>query len=569
MASTDMERSSQRASLPRHIGPHILPDFPTFHRLLYLARVQQNRIAIHDVSAGIKATHAQYLSDILRLRNTLQARLDPAIQQKLLRGKEVYICLLARGGYEFAVGLFAIVALGAIAVPVSATATVKEGAYFRRTAEACAILTTSECSQVGRELSAVVRAREDPKFFDLPIVDGLGQPLIPLKDILISSDHELPLSDPGLVIFTSGTTGPPKGALKKRSFYMNNSETFAHWWRLNENDVVLHVLPVHHSTGLSVTFLAPIISGGCVEFGAKARFSAANMWERWLQGGLTVFSGVPTMYQRMMRYYEDEIVAKRGSQEAQKYAKAAQAFQLLLCGTSALPFSLQSKWIKLLGGERRILERYGGTEFSGVFSVQPGDMNNPDGSVGKVLPGVEVKLTDGEEGEIYSKSPHMFTRYLQNPKATAESFTPDGWFKSGDIARREGEYYFILGRASIDIIKSGGYKLSALDIEREILGLDYVVEAIVVGTDDEEYGQKVAVAIVPRQKDLKEPLTIGKLRNDLRARLSPYKMPQLLRLVNDFPRTPTGKVVKKQVRQKLFPPEGHPEVQVYKRTSKL
>jgi malonyl-CoA/methylmalonyl-CoA synthetase len=102
------------------------------------------------------------------------------------------------------------------------------------------------------------------------------------------------------------------------------------------------------------------------------------MWERWLKGDLTVFSGVPTMYQRMMRYYEDEIVAKRGAQEAKRYAEAARSFRLLLCGTSALPFSLQSKWISPLGNENRILESYGGTEFSGVFSVQPRDMNNPD-----------------------------------------------------------------------------------------------------------------------------------------------------------------------------------------------
>lgn len=212
----------------------------------------------------------------------------------------------------------------------------------------------------------------------MPVVEGLNQATIPLRDMFISADHELAPSGPGLVIFTSGTTGPPKGALKKRTFYTDNAETFARWWQLNENDAVLHVLPVHHSTGLSVTFLAPIISGARIEFGAKSRFSPAAMWDRWLQGGLTVFSGVPTMYQRMMRYYEDEIVAKRGAQEAQRYAKAARAFRLLLCGTSALPFSLQSKWISLLGNENRILERYGGTEFSGVFSVQPKDMNNPD-----------------------------------------------------------------------------------------------------------------------------------------------------------------------------------------------
>ena len=260
------------------------------------------------------------------------------------------------------------------------TATVKEATYFRRVSQASAILATSdpECAKTCAELAKAVNASEDPKFFAMPVVEGLNQPTIPVKDMFISSDHVLIPSDPGLVIFTSGTTGPRKGALKKRSFYTDNSETFARWWQLNDSDVVLHVLPVPHSTGLSVTFLAPLISGACIEFGRKSRFSPAAMWERLLQGDLTVFSGVPTMYQRMMRYYEDEIVVRRGAKEAQRYADAARSFRLLLCGTSALPFSLQSKWISLLGNQNRILERYGGTEFSGVFSVQPRDMNNPD-----------------------------------------------------------------------------------------------------------------------------------------------------------------------------------------------
>lgn len=118
MEMTAVEPSGQPTPVPKHIGPNIFPDFPTFHRLLYLATVQRNKIAIHDVAAGIKATHCQYLSDILHLRNLILSRLEPATQEKLLRGEEVYICLLAQGGYEFAVGLLAIVTLGAIAVPI-------------------------------------------------------------------------------------------------------------------------------------------------------------------------------------------------------------------------------------------------------------------------------------------------------------------------------------------------------------------------------------------------------------------------------------------------------------------
>ncbi|CAG9952986.1 unnamed protein product [Clonostachys rosea f. rosea IK726] len=564
--------TNEATPLPKHVGPTILPDFPLFHRLLYIA-VVDNPIAFHDVFHGIKATHAQFLSDVLHFRNQVQGELHSEIRKKLLRNEEVFICLIANGSYEFAVGFLAIVALGAIVVPIAFHVPVKEALYFAQTSNAVAVLTNSTYKDKGDELAVAMRNSGNERFFSMNVATALGQPTIPLSQISISSDHELLNSDPGIVIFTSGTTGPPKGALKKRSYCTNNAETFANWWNLQPNDTLLHVMPVHHSTGVSVNFFAPIVAGACVEFGASKpnwRFSPKDMWDRWLQGGLTVFSGVPTMYQRMMRYYEDEIVSKRGPQEAQRYTDAAKSIRLLLCGTSALPHSLQMKWRGLLGGNRKILERYGGTEFSGIFSAQPGDQNNPDGSAGKLLPGVEVKLSEEDKGEILMKSPHMFMRYLGKPEATAAAFTPDGWYKSGDIARKEGDYFFILGRESIDIIKSGGYKLSALDIEREIIGLEYIAEAVVVGVEDEEYGQKVAAAIVQRKEGLNEPLTIERLRADLRSRLAPYKLPLLLRVVEELPRTPSGKVVKPKVSKELFPANGHPDVQMYKpRRSKL
>jgi malonyl-CoA/methylmalonyl-CoA synthetase len=132
-----------------------------------------------------------------------------------------------------------------------------------------------------------------------------------------------------------------------------------------------------------------------------------------------------------------------------------------------------------------------------------------------------------------------------------------------DIARKEGDYYFILGRASIDIIKSGGYKISALDIEREMLGLDYIAEAMVVGVEDEEFGQRVAACVVLRE-DLKSDLTIEELRADLRTALAGYKMPTLLRVVKEIRKNATGKVIKKVLVGELFPPGGDKDIQQWK-----
>jgi acyl-CoA synthetase (AMP-forming)/AMP-acid ligase II len=164
-------------------------------------------------------------------------------------------------------------------------------------------------------------------------------------------------------------------------------------------------------------------------------------------------------------------------------------------------------------------------------------------------------------------------RYLFDEKATADAHDAEGYFKSGDIARREGKYYFILGRASIDIIKSGGYKISALDIEREILGLDYVSEVMVVGVEDEEFGQRVAATVSLKQdrKTTRKELTLEELRNDLRSKIAGYKMPTILRVVQgELPKSGTGKVQKKILGPQFFPLNYRklPEVQTWDRQSK-
>jgi malonyl-CoA/methylmalonyl-CoA synthetase len=159
----------------------------------------------------------------------------------------------------------------------------------------------------------------------------------------------------------------------------------------------------------------------------------------------------------------------------------------------------------------------------------------------------------------------MFSKYLQDPEATAKAHDEDGYFRTGDIARREGSYYYIVGRASLDIIKTGGYKISALDIERELLGLPYISEAMVVGVADEEFGQRVAALVSLQEEELSDAfletygnsehiLTIEDVRRDLRKRLAGYKMPTLLRITSgELPKTATGKVQKKVLGPKFFP----------------
>ena len=259
-------------------------------------------------------------------------------------------------------------------------APLEEAAYFAETSKAVAVLTSQGCATTGNQLAALLKSKSSSSFVAMQIQPLLSQKPIPLEEVVISCDHFLDYNGPGLAIFTSGTSGPPKGVAKRRQFLDSTATSIAQWYRIEASDVVLHTLPVHHATGIGITFLPFLLSGATIEF-QSIGFDPAQVWERWRQGGLTVFSGVPTMYMRLMRYFE-ETISKLPPADRDSYVNAARRFRLMMCGTAALTRPLQLKWINLLGG-KRILERYGATEFSSIFSVKPGDSENPD--VSKLL----------------------------------------------------------------------------------------------------------------------------------------------------------------------------------------
>ena len=437
-------------------------------------------------------------------------------------------------------------------------------------------MTSSAATELGRAVASHLKDSRDVDITSIEILTNLRAATIPLSKMLISSDQYLDENAAGLVIFTSGTTGPPKGVVMRRAFMYDVAMAMAEDYNITSDDVVLHLLPVHHVTGLGVTFFPFLVAGACIEFRSNG-FDPAWVWDRLAQGGISFFSGVPTIYMRMMRFYEEHI-ANLGLEKRQLYVNGVSSLRAMACGSSALPKPIQDFWTGIRDG-KPILQRYGATEFGPVFKVSIDEGELPDGSVGTIVAGVDVKLSDGDEGEVLVRSPYMFagyvsscllstpknsyeyTRYLFDGTATAAAHDAEGYFRTGDIARREGDYFWIMGRASLDIIKSGGYKLSALDIEREILGLPYISEAVVVGVADDEFGQRVGAIVTLRRdqdkydvEDEHAKLTLNILRQDLRGRLAGYKLPTLLRVYNgDLPKGQSGKVPKKQLGEQLFP----------------
>jgi malonyl-CoA/methylmalonyl-CoA synthetase len=576
----DRMADERTAFIPRHDGDHIFPADPLFTRLLTIASRPTQKIAIRDLNAGIEKTIAELLSDVLNLRRILKSSLPASALQDVQDGKEVFISILAPGGYEFAVGMFACLALGFAASAISIVMPVSEATYYVQKGRSVAVLAATTALDLGRGLEKVIRGSSNPDFTCVPINSFQGSPSIPPKDILISSNRYQDPNSAGVIIFTSGTSGPPKAAVLRRSSISDGAMSFTEQINIREGDVLQHLLPVHHATGIWVSFFPFLLAGACIEF-KPGNFDPQWCWERWRKGGITHFTGVPTIYMRMMRYYQEHLT-KLPAAELQSYNKAATDLRVMICGTSALPQPINEFWTKTRGG-RKIVQRYGATETGVVFNMPTYENDDvPDGSVGEPTLGVDVKLSDGNEGEVLMKSFNMFSKYLHDPEATKKAHDEEGYYKTGDVARKEGKYYFIMGRSSIDILKSGGYKISALDVERELLSLPYIAEAMVVGVPDDEFGQRVAAVVSLRTDKLAQDyyeqarrnpkrLDLNDMRSDVRSRLAGYKMPTLLRVVEgEIPKGGTGKVVKKILGPQFFPENyrDDPDVQVWTSTKR-
>lgn len=344
---------------------------------------------------------------MLALRETILNSLDPVDLEALERREEVYIAIVAAGGYEYTVAMLAVLALGAAAVPITPALPVEEAAYFVEKSRSVLVLVSSFDLKKCCDLEKRVAAKSNEHFRGVPIGPCTYSPTLDPTDIRISSDRALEENGPSVVIFTSGTTGPPKGAVMRRSFVFDCALSVADHYRLTEDDVMLHVLPVHHATGVGINFFPFLISGSRIEF-RSGGFDEVWMWERWKQGAinprqrLTFFSGVPTIYMRMRRHYQRNL-HKLPAEELAKYIAGARQFRACLCGTSALPQPLNDFWTNLM--QKKIVQRYGATEFGAVFKVRLDDKKVPEGSVGEVASGIDVKLSDGDEGEVLVRSP--------------------------------------------------------------------------------------------------------------------------------------------------------------------
>jgi malonyl-CoA/methylmalonyl-CoA synthetase len=473
-----------------------------------------DRVAIVDPAGAW--TYAQLDADAARLAGAL---LDGAPELD-----EVRVAVLCTPGHDYVTALLACWTAGAIAVPLHPEHPEPEQAYVVEHSGATLIVASAAYESAGQSLAAEHGAR-------YVAVDSRADPAPP---------RDFDPARRALMVYTSGTTGRPKGVVHTHSTLAAQVRGLVEAWAWSADDRILLVLPLHHVHGIVNVTLCSLWSGACCE--APGGFDALATWSRLASGDLTLFMAVPTIYTRLISAWNDAPAPER-----QRWPAGAAQLRLMVSGSAALPVSTLEQWQKITG--HMLLERYGMTEI-GMALSNTLERRVP-GKVGVPLPGVEVRIVDeelrdvddGTAGELLVRGPNVFAEYWANPDATADAFT-DGWFRTGDVAVHEPDGYRLLGRASVDIIKSGGEKISALEVEEVLRTHPDIADCAVVGVADDEWGERVCAAVVLQPA---ATLDTDALRSWGKARLAAAKVPSRVAFIDALPRNAMGKVTKPDV----------------------
>jgi len=457
------------------------------------------------------------------------------IAAKLLDGStdlaEQRVAFLIPAGFEYSAVQWGIWRAGGIAVPLSMSAADPELEH---------VITDAQVDRIIVSEDSVARLR--------PLCDRLSKPLLSVE--AISSGQSMPLPElelegqrRAMILYTSGTTSKPKGVVSTHANIQAQITTLAKAWGWRSDDSIPLFLPLHHIHGIVNVLACALWSGAKVD--CFRSFDAQAILERVATKEYSLFMGVPTIYVKLIGILE---AADAG--DLMRYADGFAHMRLMVSGSAALPASVHEQWTDLTG--QKLLERYGMTEI-GMGISNPLNGERRPGAVGVPLPGVSVRLIgeagdliegEGQPGEIQVRGPAVFSEYWNKPDVTLSSFV-DGWFRTGDMAVLEDGYYRIMGRLSVDIIKSGGYKLSALEIEATLLTHPAIRECAVVGVPDHTWGEVVAVAVVVHDG---EKVELSALKEWATERMSAYKIPKSLLLLDSLPRNAMGKVTKPVVK---------------------
>jgi len=440
---------------------------------------------------------------------------------------EERVAFLMTPGFPWTAVQWAIWRAGGVAVPLPLNSTSSELEYFIDDAQASTLVFDPLAERLLAPIAAARGIRA------LSCDEGLAHKLTQLPEIVGERR--------AMILYTSGTTSRPKGVVTTHANTTAQITSLIEAWKWSAADRIVLCLPLHHVHGIINVLCCALWSGATCEM--LPRFDANAVWERIASGRVTLFMAVPTIYVKLIAAW-DAASPERRAALSQRCAK----LRLMVSGSAALPVSTLERWKEITG--HTLLERYGMTEI-GMALSNPCQGKRVPGSVGMPLPSVEVHLVNesgaavaaGTAGEIEVRGPTVFKEYWGKPEATSNAFR-EGWFRTGDTAVVENGVYRILGRTNIDIIKTGGHKVSALEIEEALREHPSVAECAVVGVPDPEWGERVAAAVVLEHGT---GLDLPSLRTWGKEFLAAYKLPSQLLILDALPRNAMSKVMKSAI----------------------
>ncbi len=442
--------------------------------------------------------------------------------------REERVAFLVQPGFSWVAVLWGIWRAGAIAVPLPQGTPSLELEYYIEDAQADTLVFDTAAEKL---ISPIGEKRGSRVFDCQELLAGKLETTLP----------DIPTDRRAMILYTSGTTSRPKGVVTTHANIAAQITTLVEAWEWSAEDRIVLCLPLHHVHGIINVLSCALWSGAVCEM--LPRFDANAIWDLIAAGRLTVFMAVPTIYVKLIAAWEASSPERR-----KQLTESAAKLRLMVSGSAALPVSTLERWKAITG--HTLLERYGMTEIGMALSNSYRGQRIP-GSVGRPLPGVQVRLVnergetvpDGTPGEIEVRGPNVFSEYWRRPEATRDAFR-EGWFRTGDTALFENGVYRILGRTNVDILKTGGHKVSALEIEEILREHPAISECAVVGVPDPEWGERVSAAVVLKAG---ASLTLEELRSWSKERLAAHKIPSRLLTLDALPRNAMGKVTKPAV----------------------
>ncbi len=489
-------------------------------RLIQCARKHVNRTAVIDHDGS--HSYGSLLEKSRAVADSLRGNHDDI--------REKRIAFMTPPGADYVHIQWGIWRAGGIAVPLCAQHPLAEIEYVLR-----------DCGASQVVVHPVSREKLEP------LATSLGIPLLVMDQVEIAGSRELPQVETeraAMILYTSGTTSRPKGVVSTHRAIDSQIMSLVSAWKWSIDDHILHVLPLHHIHGIINVLCCALWSGAVCEM--LPRFDARAVYNIFLKGRCSLFMAVPTVYAKLIAAWE-----QMPPDEQQNITIACSKMRLMISGSAALPMKILERWETI--SRHTLLERYGMTEI-GMALSNPYEGERRPGFVGLPLPGMEICLVDEQgnivtdehqAGEIRVRGENVFREYWDREEATREAFTK-GWFRTGDMAIMDRGYYRILGRSSIDIIKNGGYKISALEIEEAIRSHPHVSDCAVVGIEDEVWGEVVAVVLVLRPG---YDMRLGELRAWAGEKIARYKLPTRMIIMKNLPRNGMGKVKKGKVKE--------------------